>query len=512
MNAVLRQSIWKALDKLVRQHRAFEDAQWALESAELEVIEDIARSFRPEDPAAKYEYLFNDHLPDIGRRRADDAAAYQGAVSEERAKAARAVFEVQGLPGVRQLAGTVNYPIFLGWGLGESGVKVDEDAVLADLDNADNHLGNFAAGFLKQRVESAGFPWIDAMLPRLSDRPLAQARVLRATYELKDAWQRAEKLGRQVQSAYWKEFVAIGLGAEFALVNETARHLLEHERPAGAADLLALYADNVAHPVDADLVADALEALIQAPTEDQSRISPYELQRLLEVLRKSTLDQDRIAILEWRLLPGLGYGVPAPNLERRLARAPSFFVELLSMCFKRADGVREHEVTTEVAQNAFRLLQEWEIVPGSTERNGEVDGAKLNSWVDEARRLLAKADRGEIGDLHIGQVFAHAREDPDGTWPTLPVRNSIETLANRTVERGFRTETYNKRGPTWRGLADGGGQEYELADKFDHWAALVANEWPRSAAVLRSIAEDYRAQARAEDEEAERFKKGLDLG
>jgi hypothetical protein len=148
--------------------------------------------------------------------------------------------------------------------------------------------------------------------------------------------------------------------------------------------------------------------------------------------------------------------------------------------------------------------------PGSTERGGEVDDSKLREWLDGTLRLLAESDRLAIGALYIGHVFAHAKEDPDGTWPTKNVRDAIERLAKDEVERGFGTQIYNNRGVTSRGLTDGGAQERGLAERFERWESLIRDSWPRTAAVLRSVAQGYRAQAQAEDEEADRFKKGLD--
>jgi len=147
--------------------------------------------------------------------------------------------------------------------------------------------------------------------------------------------------------------------------------------------------------------------------------------------------------------------------------------------------------------------------PVSAERNGEVDDARLKAWLDGAFDLLAKNDRVAIGSQYIGHSFANAREDPDGTWPTRPVRDAIERLASEQVERGFANQIFNNRGVTTRGLTDGGRQERALAEKFDAWDVKIRDMWPRTAAVLRSIAESYRAQGQAEDEEAERFKQGL---
>jgi hypothetical protein len=89
------------------------------------------------------------------------------------------------------------------------------------------------------------------------------------------------------------------------------------------------------------------------------------------------------------------------------------------------------------------------------------------------------------------------------------VRDAIERLSSQEVERGFRDQIFNNRGVTTRGLGDGGAQERALSDRFDAWELKIRDRWPRTAAVLRSVAESYRVQAQVEDEEAERFRRGL---
>jgi hypothetical protein len=321
-------------------------------------------------------------------------------------------------------------------------------------------------------------------------------------------------LGEEVEHDYWKEFSPYGRG-DFRLVNEAATLLLQHNRPLAAISLLVLYADR-REGVEApspELGAQGLEMLVRLPEDHEESIhllNSYTIQRLLDYLRDSNLDEDRLATLEWQLLPARGFDERSPVLERRLARDPEFFVEILSLCFRREDGTMEQEIPEATFSNAYRLLQDWRIVPGSESDGGEVNESILTNWVTEARALASGRDRTDICDIHIGQVFAHAREDPDGTWPTLPVRNMFESLANDQIESGFITGTYNKRGGTFRSLTDGGRQEYDLADKFNDQARRIADRWPRTAAALRSLAEGYRIEGRREDEDAERFKRGLD--
>lgn len=356
--------------------------------------------------------------------------------------------------------------------------------------------------------------WLDLRLEHLNGRPLAQARLLLCSDDLPAAWRKLSELGDEVEVQYWREFSPYGKG-DFRLVNETARQLLQHGRPLTALALLQIYLDRQdnSDKRSAELVAQGLETLVRLPEQHDEPVrmlSNYDIQRLLNYLQDSSLDGDRLATLEWQLLPARRFDEHSPVLERRLARDPQFFIEVLSLCFRRKDGTMEQEVSESVASNAFRLLREWKIIPGSEGERSEVNESVLMEWVGKARELAAERDRSDIGDIRIGGVFAHSRQDPDGTWPSLPVRNAIEKLANTKVEEGFRTETYNKRGITRRGLTDGGQQEYVLADQFENWARRTADRWPHTAAVLRSLAEGYRAEGRREDEEAERYKRGLD--
>jgi hypothetical protein len=357
--------------------------------------------------------------------------------------------------------------------------------------------------------------WLDLKLEYLAGRPLAQARLLLCSNDLPAAWRKVTELGDDVERQYWREFSPYGRG-ELQVVNEAARQLLQHNRPLAALELLGLYAEQRggSEKSSPDLMAQGLEALVRLPKDHKEparALTSYDIQRLLDYLRSSSIDEDRLATLEWQLLPARGFDERSPVLERRLARDPVFFLEIISLCFRPKGGQMEKEVPETVASNAYRLLDRWRIVPGSVTEGGEVDETTLTEWVFKARELAAKRNRSDVTDIHIGQVFAHAKQDPDDTWPTLPVRNIIEEIASAKVEEGFVIGTYNKRGFTTRGPADGGDQERVLADQFDDWAGRIGDRWHRTAAALRSLAEGYRAQARREDERAEHYRRGIDI-
>ena len=85
---------------------------------------------------------------------------------------------------------------------------------------------------------------------------------------------------------------------------------------------------------------------------------------------------------------------------------------------------------------------------------------------------------------------------------------TMSALACSTLSRPGRC--MRGRGVTMRSPGDGGTQEWELAAKYKQQANQFADEWPRTAAVLRRLASYFEQEARREDERAERFRRGLE--
>ena len=78
------------------------------------------------------------------------------------------------------------------------------------------------------------------------------------------------------------------------------------------------------------------------------------------------------------------------------------------------------------------------------------------------------------------------------------------------MESGFRMQAFNNRGGTSRGIYDGGAQERALVERLNGYVARIRDSAPRTAAVLSSLADGYSAEARRNDEEADRTREGFD--
>jgi hypothetical protein len=504
----LRQLIWAALDKLVREHRSFPDARWVLPTDELDRLSGIANRLRPQDPQEAHRWLFDEQRPrmdmDVG-----DFEARDREVNELRRRAVDEIARAAGTEGVLQFARKVKFPGLVARAAADADLELD-DAALASLDSSDETVAWFATTYGFAKTARLGPAWTDAAIAAAAGRPLAQARLLQGLDDLSGAFSTAKALGPEVEHEYWKEFRIEGRGADFTLAQEAAHSLMRVGRTFAAVDLMSMYARRSDRPFDPALVAEALEALSSSKTEspEQGRVSAYEIGELLDYLREAKFDDTRLAQLEWRLLPAREFNAQSPALDRLLARDPAFFVELISLLYKPRGDDAPRAVDQNVARNAYRLLNEWSVTPGTTDER-TVDEQALGAWVTEARQRLGEAKRREVGDTHIGKVLARAPEDPDGTWPTRPVRTLIERVASTDIESGMGTQIITDRGVTTRGLLDGGAQERTLAEKWRDRAHRIRDGWPRTAAVLDSVATSYEHQARENDAESERIRQGL---
>jgi hypothetical protein len=129
----------------------------------------------------------------------------------------------------------------------------------------------------------------------------------------------------------------------------------------------------------------------------------------------------------------------------------------------------------------------------------------LSNWYGESKRLLIEKRRGQIAQSVLGEVLSSSPQGDDGVWPCEAVRTIIETEHSDDLDRGLQIGRTNRRGATSRAPEDGGKQERELAKGYREDASAISGTWPRTAALLRRLAENYEQEARWHDESAERW-------
>jgi hypothetical protein len=257
------------------------------------------------------------------------------------------------------------------------------------------------------------------------------------------------------------------------------------------------------------LLLDALEALLPAEEEALQGLEKSYIQQFIKRLQAdSQADRSRLARLEFAFLPILGpYTVRPLTLEGLLACNPKFFVDCLKVLYRPHSAAAEEipEIKPDERERArfvWRLLRDWRHVPG-IQPDGSISASELRDWVTTARTAAHEADRLEVCDTTMGEVFANAPDDDQGVKPCLAVRDIIEECESDVLTDGFVTGLFNLHGITSRGLYEGGDNERQLAASYERFAKACDVSWPRTASALRKVAQSFTEMARHMDEDAD---------
>jgi hypothetical protein len=493
------------LRSLISHHRSFPKSDWALPKAKVDILIPIFEKFQPTNIFDKYGWLFSNQ-PNLLEGREDDWESYTVSTTKYQIEAIHRIYSIEGISGILDIVDRVDRPEMVGKSLGgtdccmEAGI---EDELLQ------KYLGNtgpearFIHGFISERYQLYGRGWaFEKYLNQGKDwSPKQRGEYLSCLPPDGEIWGLACTYGSETEHEFWVAF------QPFSIQNEDYQYastcLLQHGRPYSAAYLLA-FRNRKEVSISPELIEEVLRNTLEiSPNEDPIYNDlGYTLGVLLDDLHNTNcIDESRIAYLEWNLFPVLRRHERQPIvLQRALANDPKFFVEVVSYAF-RSEGEEPQEISEEVryrATRAYELLQSWRIVPGLKE-DGNIDPQALSEWVYSAREKLLEIGRLHAGDNIIGQVLSGSPVDPDGNWPHLVIRDLLQTTANFEIENGIIQGVINSRGVTSRGSGDGGKQEHVLADKYIAMSDAIGYRWPRTAAMLKRISDEYRLYANHED-------------
>lgn len=498
LNAADRSEIWAAVRNAVGQWRAFPDARWTVLPNTVSGLEELMARFAPADPGTRFAWLFGflANLPDATVPR-KDFDGYREQVNARRLDAVRQVFKNDGLLGLFELASKAERPEFVGDAAAEAAQlpASAEDALLQAELGGERHRNMFARGYVRTR-QRFDPTWISAKIASIGSqmRPAQLAELLSELPSNLQTWALVAANGPVVERNYWENQQFLGRDEDLEVAVEK---LLQFDQVSMAVYLMGAYAVGRKLTVRPQLALEALERFAKGEGELKPVSSDLgsDLAELVSQLADNvSVDRQRIARLEWLFLPVLEARGRSPKaLHTALEENPAFFVELVSAAFRAESDPHDDEKEfsaddRERASRAYELLHSWRGVP-----------PKLSEWVVDARRLLRETQRLSIGDEQIGQILSGASSDPDGTWPPRVVRDVIEEIRSDDLDNGIIVGKYNLRGVTSRAIGEGGRQERAIADRYEGLATAVGDSAPRTARMLRKMANSYRAEAAHED-------------
>ncbi|HEY5105190.1 MAG TPA: helix-turn-helix transcriptional regulator [Caulobacteraceae bacterium] len=512
-----RSALWTTLRQQLHHHRQFPDADWSLPAAELDRLEDIYDRVAPTDPLDRVAWLFG-QSHQLPNPPPGDWQAEEKLVDQARQQAALAISKDLGGEGVLRLARLIQGGAgYLGKALYDGGAPDLEDVVKVAIQSDHDPDRDVAHGLIVSMFNAGKEPWADALIARARDEEWGDRAlliILRAMPQKPWTWDHAAAAGADLETEFWKSvpiwWIDDGAEAEIAI-----RKLISVGR-GGQALHLAGRERQIKLPTDL-LVQVLREALHSPPTEashsnDRVMFGHYVVEILTQLDGRDDVDVNEMASLEWNYLPVLTHSRrPAKVLLKGLSQQPPLFIDLLRAVFRPSEESgyvdpepENPEHARAVANQAYRLLDQWDRLPGQAD-DGTIDGEAMEAWIKQARELARAIGRDEIADNRIGKILSASPLGADGAWPAERVRDVLDLYRNQVMLEGFQIGKSNRRGVTTRMPRDGGKQERALVEQYRRWSAVVGAEHPYTAKALDALAAHYEVDAQREDERAERI-------
>jgi hypothetical protein len=491
-----RLSIWNHLTKFINKHRRFPDAKWALSEELISKIVHVADKLAPKNPFFLYQHLF------IAREfhLYDDNVDWEGQrnkLARRRETAISEIFQHNGIDGIIQFTKSVSSSRQVGYALGNIVDSVIEETLFPFfLDPQDKNLKEFVSGFIWRRFQINGWEWCDG-LDKFGWTPAQIGQFLAYLPFTKESWDRASNWLQKEEGEYWTRTFASAYEDDGNL-NIAIDKLIEYGRPHEAINCLDAMR-NTPQIIDIHQCFRALFAALSS-SEPSHVIDQYHIVELIKFLQSEpSVDQEELFRLEWAYLPILDHhNDAAPRLlETRLATDPKFFCKVIQLIYQSTKedhrSIEPSEESITIANNAWRLLQEWRTIPG-TQQDGSFSEERFTEWLQSVKEICSESGHLEVALVNIGEVLIHSPPDPDGLWIHRTIASALNDRKSAVLRNGFRSATYNSRGVHW--VDPTGNQERELAEQFRDKAEKLENAgFLRFAVKLKGLAEEYEIEA-----------------
>lgn len=466
-------------------------------------VETLFEQLSPEDPVAKYKWLFKEQwLRGAIEGLDEDTYDYKKrdqAIIDLRTKALSKIWS-NGFEALRGLVGSSGAPETIGWIFTkDSFSNLDEiEFVQSCLNEKDDEqkwtelLRSFLHALnpdkrvkILQHFSSTG------------DSNLLIRLLLSAPCD-KQTWDVVDRCRENVSIEYWQKVRPYNFLNEDD-TNELIDRLLLVKRSRSAFQAIHLQYEKV----ETSRLKQILQRLpyLENPNDGGLQFTGYDLSKALNVLQqRPEVTEEEMANLEFvyiQVLDNSEHGIP--NLQRQIIKSPILFVHALAMTYNRTDngsdpeewGLPDKDSRKQTFSLTYTLLKKIRMIPG-VNAEGVIDIAELRKWILEVRELCTQHARAKIGDQSIGQILSAAPVGNDGIWPCEEVREVLEELASSDISAGIDMGIINSRGAVWG--ADGKA-ETDLAATYITWAAQTAFDYPFVSQMLRDIAQSFERHA-----------------
>ena len=511
-----RNLAWETIRGILSYHRSYPNASWALPETELMRFEILYNKLRPTDIIHKYIWLFNEQWPQLPEGLRYDSKNYEQQlkkVDDIRRIAVEEWLKNLNLEAVIELRNKVKDCRTFGKILAQI-VTTREDILLVCQCLRDRSgQVSFIHGFLNEKSTANGINWIKTIFKelkklRLDDKSLSNIFIpLNQNQQL---WDFIASLSGAIQDEYWKNIYP---HLPYLTNDEKVygiKMLLNYKRFFSAIVNASLFPNEI----PSELLVDILKKAAVEKANENSHFADYEIEQIFEELDKRTdIERSTLLDLECLYLPILSRNTRGPKmLEEELVNNPHFFVDILKLIYKPKDKKtlekEQKKLSSRQIQNgaerAHHLLRNWKRIPGMRDDNS-IDKNELSNWIQKVRLLAESVGRLEVADEEIGQVLARYPEDCQ-SWPEEKIFQMIEDINTDDLKEGYHLGLVNKRSFSTRGVFDGGNIERERALYFEKLENDFRSKYANVSEIFKYIKNNYLAEAKRMDEEADRFR------
>jgi len=146
-----------------------------------------------------------------------------------------------------------------------------------------------------------------------------------------------------------------------------------------------------------------------------------------------------------------------------------------------------------IAQNIWRLLDDWSSIPGIMP-DGSFSEDNFTIWLRDVKKQCEQSGHLGVALSTIGNMLIHYIPDPDGLWINRALAEALNAEDAEKMRRGFSRGILNSRGV--HAIDPQGKPEKELAAKYRQQAEEIEDAgYYRFAITIRSLADTYEREA-----------------
>ena len=480
------------LDRDVRQRR-----DGAVIWGGYKALTELVKLLEPVADPRTYAWLFGRPERLCVRGLIYEDEAFLETLKNERESALAMVMrdDVQGLRALAEVSPNSDY---IGECLAGMASSV-ESLILSWLDDGSAALVSVASSYLRHKAWEAGIPWVREVLNGNGFSEDAKSLFVASLPCNAEICALVKDFEFRLRVVFWQHVNVYEI--ELRQRGCALDALLEHGCVAQAIDLVALMLSTEQHPSVAHVVRVLLGLLAAVERRDRCIVSSDVVNDLFVFLESTAPDHSELPMLELLFSCHGFYLESLCALYRHFERNPDSFAELV-ISVESAEIEFDDSYNFVLLQGFFNIVVFWQNIPG-LQVDGSVDAAFLMEWVEAVRKRLLGHVSVEKSELYLGYVLASSPNGADGMWPAEAVRSVIELMKSSVLERGISTRCYNRDSRGTRPDYIGGVPERCLANKYRESSRRMSLRWPRTAAFLFQLAEDYEIEARLEDTKAE---------